>query len=254
LERKFGRFAITGLTRYIVALNGLTFLLLRAQPRYFDALTLDTSRIASGEVWRLVSYLFLPPTDSIIFILFSLYAIWMIGENLENTWGAFRLNLFYLLGMVGTTIACLLTGGGQTTNVFLNMSLFFAFATIFPNIEFLVFFILPVKVKWLALIAAAWLLTFLISSPWPVKASLIVAFANYFLFFGPSFISGVRTTAEYKRRREKFRVASVPDETLHRCSKCGATEVSNPERGFRVRNDDTEICDVCLSKEHVSTN
>ncbi len=245
LEARWGKFAITGLTRYLVMLNAIVYMLLLAQPNYASMLTLDISKVASGEVWRLVSYLFLPPTTSVIFIFFALYVLWMIGDALEEAWGAFRLNVYYLVGMIGTTIAACLVPG-PTTNVFLNSTLFFAFATLFPNFQFLLFFILPVKVKWLAWISAILLIPPLLQGPWSIRATLLVAYGNYLLFFAPQILRSMRENAEISRRRAQFQTSVTSEsEPLHACARCGATEITHPDREFRVRQDGTEICENC---------
>ncbi len=239
------RFAITGLTRYLVMLNALVYVLLLAQPNYGSVLSLDMSKIAAGQVWRLVSYLFIPPTTSIIFIVFALSLMWMIGDALEEAWGAFRLNVYYVVGMIGTTIAACLVPG-PTTNVFLNTSLFFAFATLFPNFQLLVFFVLPVKVKWLAWISAILLVPPLLQGPWSIRATLIAAYANYLLFFGPQIWRSIRENAKLSERRAQFQIAKTTEhDSLHVCAQCGATEITHPDRDFRVRQDGTEFCNLC---------
>src|SRR5438128_2247184 len=101
LEAKFGRFAVPGLTRMIVALNVLVFVIARLNHDYISWLVLDRESVLHGQVWRLVTYIFIPPTLSLIWIIFAMQFIWLVGEGLEHAWGAFKLNLFYLCGMIG---------------------------------------------------------------------------------------------------------------------------------------------------------
>jgi membrane associated rhomboid family serine protease len=141
LERRFGRFAIPGLIRIVAGFNALVFILARLNPQFVQMLDLDRSAILHGQVWRLVTYIFIPTTNSPIWIVFVLLFLWFIGEGLERAWGAFRLNLFYLMGMIGTTIAAFFFGS-NFSNTMLNASLFFAFARFYPEEVIYVFFVL----------------------------------------------------------------------------------------------------------------
>src|SRR5690606_20929694 len=115
LERKFGRYAIKNLMTYIVILNAVVYMLMMIPgTNLLNKFVLEPSLVLKGEIWRLITYIFIPPSTSPIFIIFVLYFYYMIGSNLENEWGSFRFNLYYFLGMLGTTIATFITGGGAT--------------------------------------------------------------------------------------------------------------------------------------------
>ncbi len=249
LERQYGHLAIPNLLNYVVILNGVMFALLLGRPEYVQALTLNPQAVLGGQVWRLVSYIFIPPFVHPIFMIFALLLMWRFAQGLEEVWGSFRVNVFYLCGMLGTTIFALISGGAAG-NGYLNATVFFAFATLFPDYRLMLFFILPVPVKWLALISVGFLLLAFLPAPWAHKLAMIAAFANYLLFFGPRLADHLRTSAEVAKRRARFEQAQRqdPDETLHRCNLCGATEITHPDRGFRVRDDDSEICEVCLEQ------
>jgi hypothetical protein len=241
LEKSFGRFAIPGLIRYVVALNALVFLLVTIEPGYASVLELDRSAVLRGEVWRLVSWIFIPETTRILWIIFYLLFTWWIGDMLEASWGAFRLNAYYFLGML-LCIASALIFGVSGGNFFLNLSLFLAIATIAPNFEILLFLILPVKMKWVALFSLALPALYLIAGPLSAKMMVVMCLGNYLLFFGPTF---VRNRMEQRRtadRRARFQGAAKSSESLHRCETCGATEVSHPEAEFRVTSDGREFC------------
>ena len=244
LERRFGHIAVPGLIRIIVVLNAIVFVLLRVNEDYIRPLVLDPNRVMHGEVWRLVTYLFLPPTDDAIFVVFALYFLWIMGDGLEQEWGAFRLNVFYLCGMIATTIVAFFITRSSVTNAFLNLSIFLAFATVLPDFEILLFFILPVKVKWLGIISAAFLGVTVMFASYPANLVPIVSLANYLLFFGPQFFRTAAQKREDMRRRARFEAASHvgPLETMHRCVICGKTEVDNPELEFRVAEDEREYC------------
>lgn len=242
LEKHLGRFAVPGLIRYVVALNALVYLLSLLNPGYVEMLTLDRAAILQGQIWRLVSWIFIPTVSGIIWVLFYLLVTWQLGEMIESVWGSFRLNLYYVTGYLACTGAALLFGQ-SLANIALNASLLFAAGTLLPNLQMALFGIIPIKLKWIALVSAVLLGLGLLTGGWNDRAAILVCFANYLLFFGPAF---VRQTAERRAiaaRRAKFEVASKPaSETLHRCEVCGRTEVSNPELDFRVSADGHEYC------------
>ena len=242
LERRFGRFAIPGLIRIVAGFNALVFVLARLNPELVPMLDLNRGAILHGQVWRLVTYIFIPTTDSPIWIIFVLLFLWFIGEGLERAWGAFRLNLFYFVGMVGTTVAAFFFGS-NFSNTTLNASLFFAFANFYPEEVIYVFFILPVKVKWLAWVSAALLFFGFATSPNSYRMALIAAFANYLIFFGPEIIRAARSRHETAGRRRRFAESTRPEkEALHHCAICGATEQTNANLEFRVARNGEEYC------------
>ncbi|MGC1481191.1 MAG: hypothetical protein WA771_11845 [Chthoniobacterales bacterium] len=241
LEKYLGRFAIPGLIRYVVSLNALVFLLLTIEPGYRAALILDRDLVLSGQVWRLVSWIFIPNTDSFIWVFFFLYFTWWLGDLIEGAWGTFRLNLYYFVGYLGCTAAALVFG--QTfANGALIASLLFAVGTLMPNLEVMLFLVLPVKIKWVALFSVGVFVMMMLSGDWSTRAAIVVTFANYLLFFGPEFIRGTVDSRKTASRRAKFEAAKVTTETLHRCEKCGRTEVSDPDLEFRVTSSGKEFC------------
>jgi membrane associated rhomboid family serine protease len=241
IERRFGGLAIPGLIRYVVGLNALVYLLLLVSPGYGNLLTLDREAIFSGQIWRLVTWIFLPNTTSPIWILFFLWFTWFVGEQLESVWGSFRLTAYYLLGVVVSTVAALVFGASGA-NFLLTLTLLLALATIAPNFQVLLL-VFPIKLKWLAAISLAypWGL-YLMLGPLPVKAAIIVCLGNYLLFFGPSWIRRFRDNASNTARRTRFQSRAAAPETLHRCQTCGITEASHPDAEFRVASDGHEYC------------
>lgn len=204
LERKFGKFAIKGLMTYIVVGNLAVFILQYLFPFIPSRLALIPSLVLKGEVWRLVTYVFIPPRTSILFILFALYFYYMIGSTLEREWGSFKLNIYYLAGMLGTTIAALLTGYSDATH--LNLSLFLAFAYLFPNYEILLFFILPVKMKYLAWLNLAFIGFTILFGSLSSKLAAIVSLLNYLLFFGTDIFKNIKNRRNaYFKRKDYFK-------------------------------------------------
>jgi len=241
LDRHLGRFAIPSLIRYVVALNALAFLLGELNPGYLQVLELDRALILKGEVWRIVTWIFIPDMTTFPWILLYLWATFWIGDLLEAEWGAFRLNAYYFLGM----LLCILSAfvfGTSFGNTFLNLSLFLALATLLPNLEILVFFILPVKLKWVALISLIGPLLILATGPLAAKMMVFVSLGNYLLFFGPHFVREARQNRAVAVRRAKFEADKTTNETLHRCETCGITEITRPDAYFRVTPDGREFC------------
>ncbi len=249
LERRFGWLAIPGLIRIVVALTALVYLLTFLNPAIVSILALNPARILHGEVWRLVTYIFIPQSigqpGSLMSPLWVLVALWFllfIGDRLEHAWGAFHLTLYFLVGMIGTTIAAFLFGA-RFSNAMLASSLFFAFAHFFPDEVIYVLFVLPMKVKWLAWISAALLLVGFVTSPMSYRMALIAAFANYLIFFGPGVVRSIRNRQDVAGRRRRFEESARPeDEALHHCATCGATEQTNASLEFRVSRDGEEYC------------
>lgn len=285
-ERRFGRYAISNLMKYIVFLYVIGFILNLVSPDfYYNWLTIDIGKILEGQVWRLVTFLIQPPNSSILFILISLYLYYSIGNALENAWGSFLFNLYFLSGVLFNILAVvifyLISGISIPIGVdYINQSLFFAFAALYPNMQFMLFFLIPVKVKYLAWIYGGLMgyevLDFLISGIRFGQTMLIgyallvvVAMANFLLFF--------LMTRNYKRispgqmrRKAAFKreihnaarsggVKVTQDGrtviTRHKCAICGRTELDDENLEFRFCskcNGNYEYCsDHLFTHEHV---
>lgn len=207
LERKLRRYAISDLIKYVVFGQGILYALMMIMPtlgyRLYSLMTLTRHGLFSGQIWRLVTFIFVPPSSSPIFILFSLYFYYMIGMSLERRWGKVKFNLYYLIGMLAAVIACLLTG--YASNFYLNLSLFFAFAAMFPDEEVLLFMILPIKMKYLALLdAALYTYEFIVGSA-STRITILLCLANVFLFLGGDLINTIRRESRYWKTRRNFR-------------------------------------------------
>lgn len=242
LERRFGFLAIPGLTRILVGFAALVFGLAWLAPGFTSMLDLDPERIRHGQIWRLITYIFIPQTLSPLWLLFALWFLWWIGEGLERAWGPFRLTLYFAVGMLGTTAAAFLFGSNFSNSMLIS-SLFFAFARFYPDEVIYVLFILPVRIKWVAWVSAAFLLFGFFANSNAYRASLVVALANYLIFFGPELIYQARHRQEVSTRRRRFELQSRSEaEPLHKCAVCGATELTDPNLDFRVARDGEEYC------------
>lgn len=249
LERKYGRFAIRGLMTYIISLNALVYLLTSVLKVPVNSLILYPSLILKGEIWRLVTYIFIPPSASPIWIIFILYFYYMIGNSLEHEWGSFKFNIYYLMGMLGTTIAAFISGAG-TTATYLNLSLFLAFAYIYPNYEILLFFILPIKIKYLAWLNWFYIGFTILFQPLPLKLAAIVSIINYFVFFGKDIFTGAKNRKHVYANRKKFNYDVPKKSYIHKCTVCGITEKDNPDMEFRYCSKCEGDYEYCMEHLH----
>ncbi len=241
LERRLGRFAIPNLIVFVVGAMGLVWLLEQARPGVEDRIDLDMSAVLHGQAWRLVTFLAIPPPWSPWWVLIGLYFAWWVGSSLEQHWGAFRFNVYYLTGAVATIASAFVVGGG--TNMFLNTSLFLAFATLFPDVSVLLMFILPIRVKWLGLASAAYLAYQFVQGPAVVRVAIGAAMFNYVLFFGGHWMGMLRSRnlqVRQKAKREQFKQGE-PVFGHRVCAICGKREADGAD--IRVCS-----CDKCGGK------
>lgn len=283
LERKFGRYAINNLMYYIIILYIGGYLIDMLNPGFFYAyLSLNVEAILHGQIWRLVTFLAQPMDTSIIFLAFALHLYYMIGQHLEAQWGAFRFNLYFFAGVLfhitAAFVVYFVTGVSMPIGTtYLNLSLFFAFAALYPNVEFLLFFIIPVKVKYLALFDGLFFCYTILQAFMPAYGgspyigviyqaraiAAAVSLLNFVIFYLSS-----RNVKAYSpkqiHRRKKFqneiRNARVNKEAAkvgakHRCAVCGRTELDDPNLEFRYCskcNGAYEYCqDHLFTHEHI---
>lgn len=247
LESRLGRFAIPGLIQAIAILQLFTllifmFLSIEARQPYQDFLMLKPELVMQGQVWRLFTYVFIPSSSLFTAVIGAMFMMWL-GRGLEEAWGAFRVNLYVFGGMLSLAIGALIFGYPASA-MWLYLTALFAFASIYPNEEILLFFILPVKIKWIALFTAALLALSVISTPvlfFPTAFALL----NFAITFGPGFIKGRIHSTRVASRRAQFEQAAAGAGFFHQCKVCGKTEVDNSALDFRVNSDGDEICSEC---------
>lgn len=251
---KHPNFGIPNLMLWIVAANVLVYILdLFSSGTFSGILAFIPAYIFKGQVWRLITFVFVPSFGSnIIFFAISAYFYYFIGSRLEQQWGTARFNFFYgsgvVLAILVGLLAGLVAGGGVETATmqYNNLSLFFAFASLFPDMTVLLFFILPVKVKWIAYLDAALLLYSIISlllrGQFVMALLPVLAILNYLVFFGDSLIEALRGRAQrtqYRHSRQTIhfkraaRQAKQKTGYLHKCSVCGRTDADYPDLEFR---------------------
>ena len=236
--------------RIIVALTALVYLLALLNPGFLSVLALDPSRILQGEVWRLVTYIFIPRSigqpGSMMQPLWLLLALWFllfIGDRLEHAWGAFRLNVYFLVGMIGTTIAAFLFGA-QFSNAMLASSLFFAFAHFYPE-EVIYIMFHPAGEGEMARLDFGGIVALRVHDQpelLPDGAGRGLCELPPLLRPGPG-ARGAPAAADRAIGASALKRSSrSEDESLHRCANCGATELTNPNLEFRVSRDGEEYC------------
>jgi len=167
----------------------------------------DRGLILQGEVWRVITFVFQPLNSNPIWLFISLYVYYFLGTSLEREWGTFSFNIYYFIGILGAIIAGFLVG--TATNLFINTALLLAFAQLFPDTEFRLFFLIPVKVKYIGY--ATWiiygisLIVALVSLDFPMVAAILASLANFFVFFGGDISGKLRTWLKYRGRRRQFK-------------------------------------------------
>ncbi len=258
LEKRFGFLAVPNVVLTLIAAQLFIYAAILVGRVDFVSLLLVPKAVLGGEWWRMVSFLIAPPTVAsslfqAFFLAFFWYIFWMMSHTLESVWGVFRFNVFLLTGIIMTVIGAFL---GQLISPgtiivvsphFLYLSIFFAFATLHPNIEFLIFFVLPVKVKWLAWFTAGMVaLSFLTAPSMGDRVAVLFPILNYLLFFQDALKQSVKS----RQRRAKFESnkQALSENILHTCEQCGATDKTHPEREFRYKVIDGDalcLCETC---------
>ena len=250
------RFGIPNLMRVIVIGNVAVYvLMLLTQANDANALsflTFNLNALLHGEVWRLVTFVFVPAYSSPFALLISLYFYYWIGSTLERQWGTAKFNLYYisgaLLSVLGVVLASLITGNPYLTAAgtgYVNLSMFFAFAFLFPDTTVLLFFILPVKMKWLAYLDGALFAFDIIKAigahNWAGVVLPIVALLNFAVFIWPE-VHYLKERAKYQNSRKtvQFRQAQQQQAKQaqqqgyrHKCAVCGRTDTDYPNLQFR---------------------
>ena len=259
LDRKFRRFGITNLMSYIVGGHALVFMLDLMDPTrsFSHQLAFRLDSVLAGEVWRVVTFLFIPPTTSLIFFVFVLYLYYMIGTTLESIWGTFKFNLYYFIGAFATILAGVISGDA-VNSLYINLSLFLAFATLFPDYQLRLFLLLPIKIRYLAYLNVFILLMTFVRGDFSTRLAVGVAFLNYFLFFGEDAVKGFRFKKKATDNRRKFmaKAKKAREGPIHRCTVCGITEEDDPDMDFRYCSKcegDYEYCMEHLKNhEHIT--
>ena len=279
LRRRFERFCfrnrdkgIPNLMLYLSLGSALVYLMSQfaGSNLLYYWLYFDRSLILQGQVWRLFTYPLTYSAGNLLLTAISLFCYYSIGRAMENIWGTLRFNLYYLSGVLMMDIFCMIFGGYADV-YYLNLSLFLAYATMFPNAQFLLMFIIPVKAWIFALLDLLLVLYGLVSYPFPFNIFSVISLANYFLFFGKDVMNvipaswRINAARIFKKKPKKAKVVPFPNAGsyeattarpqapyTHRCTVCGRTDVTNPELEFRY----CSRCNgyYCYCQDHISNH
>ncbi|MEN9534877.1 MAG: hypothetical protein RLY69_577 [Verrucomicrobiota bacterium] len=249
LEKRLGFLAFPGLLRFYAIFHGMVYVLQLFRPDLGKLLEFDRDRIMAGEVWRAVSFLVASSGSigsgpfGILVILFFVMVAFMMSDALEDAWGAFRTTLFHMTGFVGLILANLsFPSLMPESGTLIYGAAFFAFATLFPKVEFLVLFILPVQVRFLAwLNVGVWVLAVL--RDLRLLPFLLLGYSGYLLFAGIPALRGKLQSSPGSLFSDALKRQKNASETaFHACAKCQRTDVSDPTLEFRVGADGSEYC------------
>ena len=231
LDRIVRPVVIPNLTVVIIVLQVVVFLFASGDAGLLKRAELTWSAVMAGEVWRLLTFIMIPPTLNPIFLLFALYLFHLMGSALEQTWGTVRYNLFFYLGYLLTVSAAAISPDVPASGIFLQGSIFLAFATYFPRFELRLFFILPVQVRWLAYLQALGYGVIIIGVR-DARLMTIAALGNYMIFFTPIILNKVKATRRKIEWQAKQRTVN-PDQPRHTCASCGINSNDSPDMDFR---------------------
>lgn len=250
------RFGIPNLMQVIVVGNIIVFLLaMFAGWNSISFLSFDLQHILHGELWRLVTFIFVPNNSSPLWLAVSLYFYYFIGSSLEREWGTAKFNLYYFSGVVltvlSTVVASLISGSNFSVagTGYINMSMFFAFAMLYPETQVLLFFIIPLKIKWLAWIDGGFFLLSILSSI--LRGDLVgwvapvIALLNFVVFFWTAICDEINyrrgrvqhqtsaQTIQFKKAAKQQKKIEAERGYRHKCEVCGRTDTDYPDLEFR---------------------
>lgn len=245
MERKFGKYAISNLSMYIIITYAAGYLIELLAPAVVGYLTLEPMLILRGQVWRLVSWILIPPDSLDFWTIIMLYFYYSIGSTLERTWGTFRYNVYIfggvLFSILGAFFLYFIMGGRvylgtAFSTYYISMSIFLGFAATYPNMQVLLMMIIPLKVKYMGIAYAVLLAVQLIMSSWATRVVIICSLMNFIIFFlstrkmyrySPN---EIRRKQAYKRAVHQSQVNHI---TKHKCAICGRTEQDGEHLEFR---------------------
>lgn len=255
MERKIGKYAIPNLMNYLIAAYCIGFVIYTVNPNFMLMLTLSPYHILHGQVWRLITWILMPTDTRVFSLLIMALLYYQLGSALERSWGTFRFNVYIFGGMLFTVIGAFIlygiyaasgTGNLETislissltfTTNYINLTIFLAFAVMYPEMQILLFFIIPVKMKWMAVVYAVLIAINLILTSWGGRIAIIMSILNFLIFF--------LSTRNYRRvspkeihRKQVFKAQMREPRkgsmvTKHKCAVCGRTELDDPNLEFR---------------------
>lgn len=268
---KHRRFGIPRLMMYIVFISAAVFIIymMDTTSTLIYLMSFHPSLILRGEIWRLFTWVFLPLNDNLLFTAVMLYFYYFIGSTLEREWGTAKFTVYYISGLLLNVIygfACSYITGRVPFLApnYLNLSMFFAFAALFPDQRIMLFFIIPMKIKWLALIDAVFFAYSVVSELLTghiVNALLpIIAILNFIIICGYDLLRYLRPlrarsspqAINFKKAARQAQRGQADAPYRHKCAVCGKTDLENPGLEFRY----CSRCDGyhCFCIEHINNH
>lgn len=232
LERKIGRYALTNVTIYLIAGQTIFYVMFMTGRLDRSVTWLAADLLLKGEWWRLATFLFDPPLSNPFFAFFAWYLFYLMGTALEEQWGAFRYNVYLLIGCLMTVAVAFLTPASPVSNVFIGGSVFLAFAFLYPDFTLNIFFVLPVRIKWLALITWLGYGYQVLFGGWSTRLLVLASVCNFLLFFARD-LRWLVKSGQRQMARQSRQVSRRDDAPFHRCTVCGITDKSDPRMDFR---------------------
>lgn len=240
--RKHPNFGVPNLMKYVVIANVAFWLIGAVNPTLMSYLTFNPALILRGQVWRIVTFALYPPSTGLLaFIAFYFY--YMIGSTLEQYWGTAQFNVYFFSGLILTVlygfIMYFVTGiSFNLTAEYVYLSMFFSFAVLFPDMQVLLFYILPIKIKYLAYLDAALFVLGVFTTPFPAILLPVVAVLNFLIFCGGDLFSSLpkrpgANTVNFRRESARIKREQQANLYTHKCAVCGKTDTEFPELEFR---------------------
>ncbi len=231
LEKRFRRYAVPNLTILIIIGQVISFLQCRRDIAFLEPLVLIPDKVLEGEIWRLLTFIFMPVDFNLFWFAIAMMFFNFVGTVMEQTWGTFRYNIYLLSGLLITIAMSFVFPLVPARNVFIFSSVFLAFAWLYPEFVIRIWFVLPVKAKWLA--TMTWIINIymFIKGPNPVRLMVLAGVSNFLLFFGNDIRLRIRSHG--RRVQHKAQVAADAKKPKHECVVCGVTDKSDPTIEFR---------------------
>ena len=235
-------FGIPNLMRYITAANVAIWVLGAINRSFLGVLTFDPALILHGQIWRLVSFIFYPPSMGLLAFL-AFWCYYWIGSTLEAQWGTGQFTIYYFSGVILTVlygfIIYFITG--RSVNLgseYIYLSMFFSFAVLYPDMQVLFMYIIPIKIKYLAIVDAVFFAYSVIANSFPVNLLPLVALINFFIFCGGELFASLprrpsKNTVNFRQESARIRREQKDKLYTHKCAVCGRTDVDHPELEFR---------------------
>ena len=285
MEKRFGKYAIRNLPSIIIGLYAAGYLLLMTAPNVLIHLTLDPPSILRGEIWRLITWVIVPGGRLSVWTIIMLWFYYSVARALERTWGAFRFNFYYFSGMLFSIIGAFIiyafvpSAFVPTKSYFLfstyyiNMSMLLAFAMSYPDATVMLYFVIPVKMKWVGVLDAVLIAYSFFGTSVPGKIEILTAMLNFLIFFFTT--RPVSGSFKQAKRRTEFRKAyqfggsskTSPKRpqagkgtfkdpngkiSIHRCAQCGRTEKDSDQLEFRYCSKCNGAYEYC--QDHLFTH